>query len=245
MRYETFKTEQEASQAVATRIAELVSANPRIRLGLPTGSTPLGVYKELIRQHQAGLSFSEAVTFNLDEYLGLSGAHPQSYRYFMETNFFQHIDLPTWNRHLLDGVARYPELECQAYETKIQAQGGINLWFLGIGGNGHIAFNEPGSEVNSRTRIVSLTTETIEANSDGRFFKDPAEVPRCALSVGIGAIREADEIIVLALGEKKADAVFNAIQGPFDISCPASLLQDHANVTFYLDEAAASKLTRA
>jgi glucosamine-6-phosphate deaminase len=162
----------------------------------------------------------------------------------MESNFFKHIDLPTWNRHLLDGVARYPELECEAYELKIRAQGGINLWFLGIGGNGHIAFNEPGSAVNSRTRIVSLTQETIEANSDGRFFSNPDEVPRCALSVGIGAIREADQIIVLALGEKKSQAVANAIQGPFDPSCPASLLQDHPNVTYYLDEPAASKLNK-
>lgn len=242
MKYEIFNTDSDACQAVANLIADRVSQNPRMRLGLPTGSTPIGVYKNLIQRHQNGLSFKDVVTFNLDEYLGLSGAHPQSYRYFMETQFFQHIDLPTWNRHLLDGVARYPELECQAYEMKIQAQGGINLWFLGIGGNGHIAFNEPGSSVNSRTRVVHLSKETIEANSDGRFFSDPAEVPRCALSVGIGAIREADEIVILAHGDKKAEAVFNAIRGPFDPSCPASLLQDHPNVTFFLDTAAGARL---
>lgn len=242
MKYEILKTDSEACEAVADLIAQRVSHNPKMRLGLPTGSTPIGVYKNLIQRHQNGLSFKDIVTFNLDEYLGLPGAHPQSYRYFMENQFFQHIDLPTWNRHLLDGVARYPELECQAYEMKIQAQGGINLWFLGIGGNGHIAFNEPGSAVNSRTRVVHLSQDTIEANSDGRFFSDPAEVPRCALSVGIGAIREADEIIILAHGDKKAEAVFNAIRGPFDPSCPASLLQDHPNVTFFLDATAGSRL---
>lgn len=244
MKFKIFSQQEEASSAVADSIAQAITVNPSIRLGLPTGSTPLGVYQQLIKKSQNGLSFSKVVTFNLDEYVGLPGSHPQSYRYFMESNFFKHIDLPTWNRHLLDGVARYPELECEAYELKIRAQGGINLWFLGIGGNGHIAFNEPGSPVNSRTRIVSLTQETIEANSDGRFFSNPDEVPRCALSVGIGAIREADQIIILALGEKKAQAVANAIQGSFDPSCPASLLQDHPNVTYYLDEHAASKLTK-
>jgi glucosamine-6-phosphate deaminase len=147
-----------------------------------------------------------------------------------------------WNTNVLNGSARNPMLECAAYEQRILAVGGVDLWLLGIGGNGHIAFNEPGSSVDSRTRIVSLTQSTIDANSDGRFFSDPAEVPRCALSAGIGTIREARSIILLATGAKKAPSVAAAINGPFSPDCPASLLQDHPDCTFIIDEAAASRL---
>ena len=232
-----------ATQAAAA-FAELIRTRPEAVIGLATGSTPEASYTELARLHlDTGLSFSEVTSFNLDEYWGLGGGHNQSYRYFMNDRLFQHIDIQPWNTHVLNGKARFPELECRSFEDSILAVGGIDLWLLGIGGNGHIAFNEPGSPVDSRTRLVSLSQETIASNSDGRFFSDPADVPRCALSAGIGTIREASALILLATGEKKADAIAAAVEGPFSDDCPASLLQDHADCTFIIDAAAASKLT--
>ena len=232
-----------ATQAAAA-FAELIRTRPEAVIGLATGSTPEASYAELARLHlDTGLSFSEVTSFNLDEYWGLGGGHNQSYRYFMNDRLFQHIDIQPWNTHVLNGKARFPELECRSFEDSILAVGGIDLWLLGIGGNGHIAFNEPGSPVDSRTRLVSLSQETIASNSDGRFFSDPADVPRCALSAGIGTIREASALILLATGEKKADAIAAAVEGPFSDDCPASLLQDHADCTFIIDAAAASKLT--
>ena len=232
-----------ATQAAAA-FAELIRSRPEAVIGLATGSTPEASYAELARLHlDTGLSFSEVTSFNLDEYWGLGGGHNQSYRYFMNDRLFQYIDIQPWNTHVLNGKARFPELECRSFEDSILAVGGIDLWLLGIGGNGHIAFNEPGSPVDSRTRLVSLSQETIASNSDGRFFSDPADVPRCALSAGIGTIREASALILLATGEKKADAIAAAVEGPFSVDCPASLLQDHADCTFIIDAAAASKLT--
>ena len=232
-----------ATQAAAA-FAALISTRPEAVIGLATGSTPEASYAELARLHlDTGLSFSEVTSFNLDEYWGLGGGHNQSYRYFMNDRLFQYIDIQPWNTHVLNGKARFPELECRSFEDSILAVGGIDLWLLGIGGNGHIAFNEPGSPVDSRTRLVSLSQETIASNSDGRFFSDPADVPRCALSAGIGTIREASALILLATGEKKADAIAAAVEGPFSDDCPASLLQDHADCTFIIDAAAASKLT--
>ena len=232
-----------ATQAAAA-FAELIRTRPEAVIGLATGSTPEASYTELARLHlDTGLSFSEVTSFNLDEYWGLGGGHNQSYRYFMNDRLFQYIDIQPWNTHVLNGKARFPELECRSFEDSILAVGGIDLWLLGIGGNGHIAFNEPGSPVDSRTRLVSLSQETIASNSDGRFFSDPANVPRCALSAGIGTIREASALILLATGEKKAAAIAAAVEGPFSDDCPASLLQDHADCTFIIDAAAASKLT--
>lgn len=237
----------EAGREVAGRIAALIrekaAAGERVVLGLATGSTPLTVYRELVRMHRdEGLSFLHVLTFNLDEYYGLAGDHPQSYRAFMNQQLFNHIDVPLSQTHVLDGAARSAYWECQAFEARIRAVGGLDLWLLGIGVNGHIAFNEPGSSVDSRTRLVHLAPQTIDANSDGRFFKRRSEVPRCALSVGIGTIREARHIVLLALGAGKAKAVAAAVEGPFTPECPASLLQDHENVTFVLDAAAASGL---
>ncbi|HJP33223.1 MAG TPA: glucosamine-6-phosphate deaminase [Candidatus Latescibacteria bacterium] len=232
-----------AIQAAAA-FAELVRAQPDAVIGLATGSTPEASYAEMARLHRdSGLSFADVTSFNLDEYWGLGGDHDQSYRHFMNDRLFQHIDINPWNTHVLNGKARFPELECRSFEDRILAVGGIDLWLLGIGGNGHIAFNEPGSPVDSRTRLVSLTQETIESNSDGRFFSDASEVPRCALSAGIGTIRESSSLILLATGEKKADAIAAAVEGPFSVDCPASLLQDHADCTFIIDAGAASKLT--
>ena len=233
-----------AVRAVAAEIAALIQsrnqAGKKAILGLATGSTPTGVYRELVRLHQEeGLSFSQVLTFNLDEYWGLDDTHPQSYRMFMNQNLFDKVDIPLWNTYVLNGKTRYSHWECAAFEAKILASGGINLWLLGIGANGHIAFNEPGSTVDSRTRLVHLSPETIQANSDGRFFKHAAEVPHCALSAGIGTIREAQRIILLALGKNKAAGVHAALRGPFSPECPASMLQGHPGCAFVLDEEAA------
>ncbi len=239
------KEAKEVAEQAAQMIAKAIKANPRMVLGLATGSTPEGTYAELAKMHKAKeVSFAGITTFNLDEYWGLDGDHDQSYRYFMNTRLFEKVDVRPWNTNVLNGAATNPMLECQAFETKILASGGVDLWLLGIGGNGHIAFNEPGSSVDSRTRLVSLTQSTIDANSDGRFFKKASDVPRCALSTGIGTIREARSIVLLATGEKKAQAVADAVNGAFSPDCPASLLQDHPACTFVVDEAAASLLKK-
>ena len=230
--------------AAAGLFAELLHRRPDAVLGLATGSTPEPVYAEMVRLHRdEGLGFARARAFNLDEYLGLDGDHDQSYRFFMQKHLFDHVDIRPWNTFVFDGKAADPEQECLAFEAKIRAVGGVDLWLLGLGTNGHIAFNEPGSGVDSRTRLVSLTQETIDANSDGRFFSDASEVPRCALSAGIGTIRESRRLVLLATGAKKADAIAAAVDGPFSEDCPASLLQDHPDCTFIVDRDAASKLS--
>jgi glucosamine-6-phosphate deaminase len=234
------------AKEAAIRYAKIIKAKPDAVIGLATGSAPENTYAELAKMHKSdGLSFAKVSSFNLDEYWGLDGDHDQSYRYFMNGRLFTHVDIRPWNTFVLNGKAVNPHIECQAYEQKIVSMGGVDSWLLGIGGNGHIAFNEPGSSVDSRTRLVSLTPETIAANSDGRFFKDASEVPRCALSAGIGTIREARGIVLLATGAGKADAIAAALEGDFTPDCPASLLQDHPNCTFIVDKAAASKLSNA
>ena len=234
---------EDVARRAAAALAGVVRSRSETVLGLATGSTPEATYAELARMHRyEDLSFSGVTTFNLDEYWGLGGDHEQSYRRFMDDRLFRRVDIRPWNTHVLNGRARFPELECRSFEDRILAAGGVDLWLLGIGGNGHVAFNEPGSPVDSRTRLVSLAQETIDANSDGRFFSDPAEVPRCALSAGIGTIREARAIVLLATGDKKAGAVAAALEGPFTPDCPASLLQDHPDCTFIIDAGAASKL---
>ncbi|MDA0746943.1 MAG: glucosamine-6-phosphate deaminase [bacterium] len=238
------ETPQAVAKAAAAIFSSLIRSKPTAVLGLATGSTPELTYAELARLHkEEELSFAKTTSFNLDEYWGLNGDHDQSYRYFINQQIVNKVDIRPWNTHVLNGVAENPYLECQAYETTILAVGGVDLWLLGIGANGHIAFNEPGSPVDSRTRLVSLLPDTVKANSDGRFFKDPAEVPRCALSVGIGTIREARKLVLLATGAKKANAIAAALEGPFSPDCPASLLQDHPDCTFVVDQEAASKLS--
>ena len=231
------------AQKAAALFADLIRSKPDAVIGLATGSTPEHTYAELARIHRdQDLSLADTTSFNLDEYWGLGGDHDQSYRHFMNNHLFDHIDIRPWNTHVLNGKAANPQLECQAFENKILSMGGIDLWLLGIGGNGHIAFNEPGSPVDSRTRLVNLSQETIDSNSDGRFFSDPADVPRCALSAGIGTIREARQVVLLATGSKKAAAIAAAVEGPFDPNCPASLLQDHPDCTFIVDREAAAAL---
>jgi len=231
----------EIAVASARIFAEEIRRNPAIILGLATGSTPVGMYNELIRLHKEdGLDFSGVISFNLDEYLGLAPDHRQSYRYFMDNNLFNHINIDKSNTHILDGLSRHPERVCREFEEDINKAGGIDLQLLGIGGNGHIAFNEPGCGLDSRTGIVNLTEKTIKDN--GRFFENASDVPRQALTMGIATILEAKKIVLLAVGEAKAVAVAEAVKGSVSSKVPASYLQYHSDCTFIIDEEAAQKL---
>ena len=221
--------------------AEAIKEKPDILLGLATGGTPVQMYKELIRMHkEEGLDFSKVGSFNLDEYLGLSGEHPQSYRYFMNENLFNSINIEQSNTRVPDGKAEDIKAGCRKYEQDIKRAGGVELQLLGIGGNGHIAFNEPGSESSSRTRAVDLTAATVKANS--RFFEDESQVPHQAVTMGIGTILEAKKIVLLATGENKKDAVAKSIKGPVGADVPASFLQHHSDCTFIVDKEAAQGL---
>jgi len=237
------KTYDEMSALAAKMIAEVVRDNPRCVLGLATGSTPLGTYKELIRRHKKEkLDFSQVVTFNLDEYVGLKPTHNQSYRYFMNQNLFNRINIRIENTYLPDGLARDLEAMCAWYEDMIEFHGGIDIQLLGIGGNGHIAFNEPGSSLASRTRVKTLDANTIKDNS--RFFRKLSDVPRYAITMGNGSILEARQVVLLANKASKADGVAAAVEGPLTANCPASVLQLHPRATIIVDKAAAGKLTR-
>jgi glucosamine-6-phosphate deaminase len=230
-----------ASSAAAEIIAQKVRATPSCVLGMATGGTPIQTYRELIRLHvEDGLDFSSVTTFNLDEYVGLAADHPQSYRHYMQQNFFDHVNIDPARTHVPDGVAVDSLAASADYEADIVAAGGIDLQLLGIGHNGHIAFNEPGSPRGSRTRVVELSAQTIEKNS--RFFDSIDEVPRQAVTMGIATILEAKRIVMLAFGPAKAEAVRLAIEGESNEQHPASLLQGHPSVTFVLDEAAADRL---
>lgn len=241
MAVRVFETYEEMSQHAARMIAERIKAKPNLVLGLATGSTPVGTYQELVRLHkEEGLDFSQVRSFNLDEYLGIAGDHDQSYRYFMNTNLFDHINIDKANTRVPDGTAADPAASCQQYEEDIKAAGGIDFQVLGIGGNGHIAFNEPGSSRDSRTRVVDLDDATIEANS--RFFDSIDDVPKQAISMGMATIMETKEVILLANKANKADAIVKTIEGPVTEEVPASLLQEHPNVTFMVEKGAASKL---
>jgi glucosamine-6-phosphate deaminase len=224
-------------------IADEVRKNPRCVLGLATGSTPLGTYAELIRMHKKEkLDFSQVVTFNLDEYVGLDPKHNQSYWYFMYKNLFKHINIRMENVHVPNGKAEDVDAFCAWYDAEIERFGGIDIQVLGIGGNGHIAFNEPGTAVFSRTGWVSLTKETIRDNA--RFFRKASDVPRYAISMGIGTILEARKILLLAHKESKASAIAASVDGPITANVPASALQLHADCTFIVDKPAAGKLNR-
>jgi glucosamine-6-phosphate deaminase len=224
-------------------IADLIRRNPDCVLGLATGGTPLGTYQELVRIHrQEGLSFSRVTTFNLDEYVGLSPSHPQSYRYFMQRNLFDHLNIDPMRTHVPDGLAAEYESYCRQYEQRIEDAGGIDLQLLGIGSDGHIAFNEPGSSLGSRTRLKTLTSETIRDNA--RFFGDIRQVPRLAVTMGVGTILESRRCLLLAEGERKAEAIRATVEGPVTAQITASALQLHREVIVLLDEPAASKLKR-
>ena len=211
-------------------------------LGLPTGSSPLGVYKKLIEMNKAGkVSFKNVVTFNMDEYVGLDHDHDQSYWYFMHDNFFNHIDLPAQNINMLNGMAKDPEKECEDYEKKIAAMGGIDLFMGGIGVDGHIAFNEPFTSLSSRTGLRTLTTDTRIVNS--RFFgNDPEKVPAYALSVGVGTVTDSKEVLILINGHSKARALAQTVEGGVSQMWTCSALQLHKNAIIACDEAACGEL---
>ena len=232
---------EEMSKTAARVVARTLYAKPNAVLGLATGSTPLGLYQELVRMHEEeGLDFSQVTTFNLDEYVGLTRKHPQSYHYFMHENFFRHINIPKQNIYIPSGTTDNYGAFCNWYEQRIVECGGIDLQILGIGSDGHIAFNEPISSLGSRTRIKTLARQTIEDNA--RFFGSPDEVPVYAITMGVGTILEARRIILLADGRQKADAVAAAIEGAVTSKITASALQLHRDVMFIIDREAASSL---
>lgn len=233
----------EMSKEAAGLVADRIRRKPNLVLGLATGSTPIGLYKELIRLHKnEGLDFSKVITFNLDEYIGLPPNHDQSYRYFMDTNLFNHINVQKSNIHLPDGMAKDIDAFCDWYEEQIKKYGGIDLQILGIGTNGHIAFNEPGSSLGSRTRIKTLTEQTVKDNA--RFFEKLDDVPKFAITMGVGTIMDAKELILLANKANKADAVKAAVEGPITAMSPASIIQMHRKAFVIIDKDAASKLSQ-
>ena len=232
----------ELGREAARMVANAVRRNPALRLGLATGSTMLAMYQELVRLHQReSLDFSKVITFNLDEYLGLSSNHPQSFHKFMQENFFAHVDVDPSNIHIPDGsIKGNYEQYCASYEEAIRNAGGIDLQILGIGRNGHVGFNEPTSSLGSRTRLKVLSKETIEDNR--KFFASEDEIPQCAITMGIGTILESKRILLLATGSSKAAAIAKAIEGPLTASVTASALQLHSDVTFIIDCEAGAEL---
>jgi glucosamine-6-phosphate deaminase len=232
------------SKVAAKLIKEQVIKKPNSVLGLATGGTPVGTYKELVRMHKdEGLDFSKVISFNLDEYYSLVPTHPQSYYYFMWENLFKHVNINPENIHVPSGIVDDVEEHCRWYEEEIKKAGGIDLQLLGIGSDGHIAFNEPGSSLGSRTRMKTLDEQTIKDNA--RFFDKEEDVPRFALTMGVGTILEAKKLLLVANGVKKADVVAAFIEGPVTAQITASALQLHPRVTVVLDEPAASRLKRA
>ena len=232
-----------AADYIAARINAHKEDRPFV-LGLPTGSSPIGVYRELVRMNKAGeVSFANVVTFNMDEYLGLPREHDQSYWYFMHDNLFDHlVDMKPENINILNGMTDDPEAECAAYEAKIASYGGIDLFMGGIGVDGHLAFNEPFTSLSSRTGVRALTTDTRIVNS--RFFgNDPEKVPAKALSVGIGTVTDSKEVLVLINGHNKARALAATVQGGVSQQWTCSALQLHPAAIIACDEAACGELT--
>lgn len=234
-------TREELSRVAADEVSAAIAANPACVLGLATGTTPIGMYDALVSDYEAGLlSFKDVTTFNLDEYRGLAPDHPQSYRYFMRHHLFDRVDIDPERTHLPNGADARAEAMCAAYERAIRDAGGIDLQVLGIGHNGHIGFNEPADEFPPVTHLVQLAERTIEANS--RLFDSIDEVPREAYTMGIGTIMGARRILLLATGADKAAIVRDALQGEVTPRVPASVLQEHADVTVLLDKEAAQCL---
>ncbi len=230
-----------AAHYIADKINSHKSDKPFV-LGLPTGSTPLATYAELINLYKAGkVSFKNVITFNMDEYVGLPEEHPESYHSFMKNNFFKYIDIKPENINILNGNAPDPQAECDSYEKKIEAAGGIDLFLGGVGEDGHLAFNEPFSSLNSRTRIKTLTYNTRVVNS--RFFDNDVEkVPQLALTVGVGTVLSAKEVLILALGAKKAAAVKQCVEGAYSHAWTITGLQVHPKGILVVDEPAAEEL---
>ena len=236
------KTESEASALAANVMAEVIKAKPDAAIGLATGSSPINMYRELIRMCEAGeISFKQVRSVNLDEYVGLSPRHDQSYAYFMNANLFDHIDIDKTNAHLPSGLADDMEAECKRYDKVIEAMGGVDIQLLGIGNNGHIGFNEPDTHFPKTTTLVDLTDSTIDANS--RFFASRDLVPTKAISMGIGQIMSAKKILLVAFGTGKAQILEKALFGPVTPEVPASILQFFGGeVVVCADEAALSAI---
>lgn len=240
MQINIFQNNKDLHQAVADEIIQYVKSKPDSVLGLSTGSSPVETYTLIGKDHkEKGTDYRRVVTFNLDEYVGLQGSHTQSYRYFMNTQLFDQLNIPLDQTHVPLGVGDLYE-NCSEYERQIQAAAGIDLQLLGIGTNGHIGFNEPGTPFDSRTHVTPLLKETLEANS--RFFETSEEVPTKAVTMGIQTIMETRKIILLAYGSHKAAAVRDMVNGPVTEAVPASILQKHEYVTLFLDEEAAALL---
>ncbi len=247
MKLKIQKTYEEISNWVAEYIATKINdfkptpAKPFV-LGLPTGSSPLGTYKRLIELNRSGIvSFKNVVTFNMDEYVGIDENHPESYHSFMFSNFFNHIDIDKNNINILNGNAADLEKECEGYEQKIKSLGGIHLFLGGMGGDGHIAFNVPGSSLGSRTRLVNLNYDTILANS--RFFdNDLAKVPKQALTVGVQTVLDAKEVVIIVNGYKKARALQKVVEEGINHMWTLSALQNHPNGIIVCDEEATMEL---
>ncbi|MCD6335087.1 MAG: glucosamine-6-phosphate deaminase [Candidatus Latescibacteria bacterium] len=231
------------SKRAAEFVAGIVRNKPDCVLGLATGSTPIGLYKELIRMHQEeGLDFARVTTFNLDEYYGLAPEHDQSYHYFMHDNLFNHINVSPANINVPSGTAPDVNGACAHYEEMIEEAGGIDIQVLGIGGDGHIAFNEPGSSLASRTHLVTLDEETIKDNA--RFFEKEEDVPHLAITMGVGTILEARKCLVLASGAKKAKIIAEAVEGPITSQITSSALQMHPDTVVIVDEEASTAFAR-
>ena len=229
-------TEQEISQKIADEFIKQVNAKPNSVLGLATGTSPLGVYADLVKANKEGkVSFKDVVTFNFDEYIGLEGTHVQSYRYFMNKNLFDQIDINKDNTHVLKGVGDYEDYASK-YDALIASFGGIDLQILGIGSDGHIAFNEPGTSFDSLTHVAELAESTIVDNS--RLFNDISEVPTMAVTMGLKSIMNAKKIVLIATGPNKAKAIKNLLRGDKSEEVPCSILQDHPDCTIYVDKEA-------
>lgn len=238
--FRVFPSPAAIADAVAAYLAERLTAQPATRLGLATGNTFVPIYARLVARYRAGgFSFARAASFNLDEYVGLPAGHPASFRAYMQTHLFDHVDLPA-GKGALPGVEGDIEAACQAYEAAIGSEGGIDLQLLGIGRNGHIGFNEPGSPFDSRTRQVDLAPSTREANKGD--FPAGEVVPPTAVTMGIGTILEAREIVLVAIGAAKAEALDRAFRQEASPDCPASALQSHGRVTIFCDSEAAGAL---
>src|SRR5882757_3956805 len=217
---------EEMSRAAAHVVADVLNAKPNAVLGMATGSTPLGLYQELVRMHRdEGLDFKQVTTFNLDEYVGLRPEHAQSYHYFMQENFFRHVNIAPSNIYIPSGTTSNYRSFCEWYERRIEECGGIDVQILGIGSDGHIAFNEPGSSLSSRTRLKTLAKQTIDDNA--RFFDKAGDVPIYAITMGVGTILDARSLILVASGKGKSKAISQAVEGPVTSMVTASAIQMH------------------
>ena len=237
-----YDTKEDLFKDLAKKYSEEIKKNPKINLGLATGSTPVPLYEELIKDHKENkTSYKDVKTFNLDEYIGLPEGHEQSYRTFMNNIFFKHIDINLENTNIPSGSVKDLAMEAFRYD-KLLEDNQIDIQLLGIGTNAHIGFNEPGSKFDSNTIVVDLAQETRDANV--RFFDSMDEVPTKAITMGIGSILKAKKIILVATGESKAEAIKNTIEGPITTDVPASILQAHENVEIYLDKGASKLLSK-